>query len=139
MPLFKKKKIYGKQIELSKKKKRSSSQAFGTISLKTSQKFNLLNSWRENTPCITAHVKFSTPRIFSMYFDKNKLHSKWIVLLIKFLNQHFWDNSSQENSLLVFHNDPLQNLGNGQNRMFFSNLPVQSFVEDKFWSPFLLC
>lgn len=25
-----------------------------------------------NTPCITAHVEFSTPGTFSVYFDENK-------------------------------------------------------------------
>lgn len=44
------KKFYGKQIELSKKIK--GSQSFGTISLKTSQKFNILGSWKEVHPVL---------------------------------------------------------------------------------------
>lgn len=41
-----------------------------------------------STLCVTVHVEFSTPGIFSMYFDENKLDSKWTVLLNRTL-QHF--------------------------------------------------
>lgn len=38
---------------------------------------------REVHSVVTVHVEFSTPGIFSMYFDEHKLDSKWTVLSVE--------------------------------------------------------